>query len=395
MDAVVVRRHRERVGARRGHREQVAATRRGERDVVDEDVARLAVHPRDADDLVDGLAGARRRERGVARVVQLRARVVRHAAVDRDPGPLRQPLHAADPVERHPCPPDEGAPGLEPDLGLRQAGLDEGEAHGGRSARGELRGVRHLVGGMVADPEPAAEVGDLRRPAELVAAARGEGREAHDRLGLRVEVRELRADVDMDAEHVEAPLERLRDDGTGLIGREPELRAVVPRADRLVRVGVDAERDPHERALDAGGRGEAGLVPRVEHDRCADLRRLRQEGLVLVVAVDDEVAATEARGTRERELAGGGDVRADPRPRAAGGAGRRWGAPSSRRRPARRRRPTGARAPARAASPRRGRRGASRATRRAPPRRPRRASARRRRGPPIAGRALAPVDRAC
>ena len=166
---------------------------------------------------------------------------------------------------------------------------------------------------MVADPEPAAEVGDLRRPAELVAAARREGREAHDRLGLCVEVRELRADVDVDAEHVEAPLERLRDDGTGLIGREPELRAVVPRADRLVRVGVDAERDPHERALDAGGRGEAGLVPRVEHDRCADLRRLRQEGLVLVVAVDDEVAAAEARGTRERELAGGGDVRADPR----------------------------------------------------------------------------------
>ena len=52
---------------------------------------------------------------------------------------------------------------------------------------------------------------------------------------------------------------------------------------------------------------------RVEHDRCTDRRRLRQEGLVLVVAVDDEVAAAEARGTRERELAGGGDVRADPR----------------------------------------------------------------------------------
>ena len=33
-----------------------------------------------------------------------------------------------------------------------------------------------------------------------------------------------------------------------LRGRQPELRAVVPGADRLVRVGVDAERDAHEHA---------------------------------------------------------------------------------------------------------------------------------------------------
>ena len=85
------------------------------------------------------------------------------------------------------------------------------------------------------------------------------------------------------------------------------------RADRFVGVRVHAERDPDQHPLDTGGRGEARLVPRVEHDRRADLRRLPQERLVLVVAVDDEVAAREAGGTRERQLAGGGDVRADAR----------------------------------------------------------------------------------
>ena len=114
------------------------------------------------------------------------------------------------------------------------------------------RRLRDVVVGVVPDPEAAAEVRDPRDPAELVAAPCGERREPHDRLGLRVEVRELRADVDVDAEHVETAVERVGDERPRLVGRQPELRAVVPRADRLVRVGVDAERDPDEHALDAG-----------------------------------------------------------------------------------------------------------------------------------------------
>lgn len=53
------------------------------------------------------------------------------------------------------------------------------------------------------DPEPAAEVGNARNPAELVSAAGCERRQPDDRLGLRVEVRELRADVDVDTEDVD------------------------------------------------------------------------------------------------------------------------------------------------------------------------------------------------
>ena len=144
---------------------------------------------------------------------------------------------------------------------------------------------------MVPDPEAAAEVRDPRHPAELVAAPRGERREPHDRLGLRVEVRELRADVDVDAEHVETALERVGDERPRQVGRQPELRAVVPGADRLVGVGVDAERDADEHALDAGLRRERGLVGRVEHDGGALGRRLAQERRVLVVPVDDELVA--------------------------------------------------------------------------------------------------------
>src|SRR5207342_3553730 len=122
----------------------------------------------------DRLVHARCGERRIAGVVELRPRVVRHAAVDRDPDPLRQALDAADAIERDPRPPDEGASGLEPDLWLRQARFDECEPRGRGSARREVDGLRHLVGRVVADPETTPEIGDLSRPPELVAAARDE-----------------------------------------------------------------------------------------------------------------------------------------------------------------------------------------------------------------------------
>ena len=199
----------------------------------------------------------------------------------------------------------------------------------------------HVVVGVVPDPEAAAEVRDARDPAELVAAARGERREPHDRLGLRVEVRELRADVDVNAEHVEPTLERVGDERARLVGRQPELRAVVPGADRLVGVGVDAERDAHEHALDAGAGCQLGLVRARRARRapppappgggtrcpcCSRGRRARHPS-------GRRRARTRARPPRRRP-------RRCP-PRAAGGAGRRSGTPSRRRR--RDRRPRAAR----------------------------------------------------
>jgi hypothetical protein len=46
--------------------------------------------------------------------------------------------------------------------------------------------------------------------------------------------------VDVQPEHVEAAPERILDQCARLLGREAELRAMVPRPDRLVRVGVHA-----------------------------------------------------------------------------------------------------------------------------------------------------------
>ena len=87
-DAVVVRAHGERVRAGRRNGEQVSAPGRGEGDVVDEHVAGLTVHSGDADGLVWRLVGPYRTQRRIPRVVELWARVVRHPAVDGDPGPL-------------------------------------------------------------------------------------------------------------------------------------------------------------------------------------------------------------------------------------------------------------------------------------------------------------------
>ena len=101
---------------------------------------------------------------------------------------------------------------------------------------------------MVPDAEPSAEIGDPRHPTELTLAARRERGEPHDGLRLRVEVGELRADVHVEPEHVEAVLERGLEEHDRLVGRQPELRAMVAGADRLVRVGVDAQRDSDERS---------------------------------------------------------------------------------------------------------------------------------------------------
>ncbi len=147
-DAVVVRAHGERVRARRRHGEQVSAPGRRKGDVVDEHVARLAVHSGDADGLVWRLVGACRAQRRVPRVVELRPRVVRHPAVDGDPGPLTKALDGPDAIERDARAADERATGLEPNGRCRETRGGERFACGacGRSPPRPLRPARHRRG---------------------------------------------------------------------------------------------------------------------------------------------------------------------------------------------------------------------------------------------------------
>ena len=77
--------------------------------------------------------------------------------------------------------------------------------------------------------------------------------------------------------HVEAlGLGRAAERLERVVGREPELRAVVAGADRLVRVGLDPGRDADQRPRDAGRAGPLDLLERVDDDERAGLRgRLR------------------------------------------------------------------------------------------------------------------------
>ena len=210
-----------------------------------------------------------------------------------------------------PAVPTSERPGSSQTSGDAETGLGEREPRRLDRARGQHGCVGRVLVEVVADAEAAAEIRDARGPAELVAARRGERREPDDRLGLRVEVGELRSDVNVQAQHVEAARERVLDQRARLRRREAELRAVVPGADRLVGVGVDAERDAHEHALHPGGGRQHRLVGCVEDDRCAFGGRIAEKRLVLVVAVHDDLVAVESGGPGELELAGRGDVRAD------------------------------------------------------------------------------------
>ena len=198
--------------------------------------------------------------------------------------------------------------------------------------------------------------------------------------------------MEVHADDLDPERARLRDHGERGVGGEPELRLVVRGLDRLVRDRLDAGRQPDERALHTGRGGAPGLVRRVEHDGRARLGRAAELVLRLVVAVEENPLAVDARGLRDGELAERRDVGADALLGEDPAAARRSGTPSSRTRrvhPARRR---GTRAPARGSSPRSRRRAASRARPRAATRTRRRASARRSRHRPNVGIAPAPWD---
>ena len=294
-----------------------------------------------------------------------------------------------------PARPTRHRPGSSQTSGSGSPAADERFAGGGGRDARELGRFRYVVVGVVADPEAAAEVGDACFPAELVTARGGERGEASDGLRLRGEVGKLRADVDVEAEDVEAACERFGDGAACLRRRQAELRAVVPGHDRLVRVGVDTERDADEHPLDACGCRERGLVGRVEHDGSVLVGGLAEQRVVLVVPVHDELGSREPGAARERELARRPPRRRRRPRRGAVAAPRRWERPSFRRRHAPAHRlPLSAPGPGAESSPRSRRRAACRIGPPAPRPTRRRRQAHPRRSGPSPGRARASPDSA-
>src|SRR5262249_11137070 len=163
----------------------------------------------------------------VARAVELRPRVVGHAAVDRDPADAAALLRRADAVERDACTADERAAGLEYEARARPVLV-----HHLGERRDELANCRWMLIVVVPHGEAAADIDYLRLPAVLVAHVLAELDDPLDGKKALVRPRELRPDVHVDADHLEAAA---LDDVRGGVERQPELRAGVRGLDRLVR----------------------------------------------------------------------------------------------------------------------------------------------------------------
>ena len=90
------------------------------------------------------------------------------------------------------------------------------------------------------DREPAAEVEHARRPVEFCAASQRDVDQPLHREQALGALRELRADVDVQACDVEPCRSRVADGSDRVVGDEPELRLGVRGLDRTMRLGLDA-----------------------------------------------------------------------------------------------------------------------------------------------------------
>jgi hypothetical protein len=256
---------------------------------------------RDSVDTSGSLDGAVREQRGVQRAVQLRARVVGDASVDRDPGAPRRALDRADPIERHACLADQRAARLEDDLRPVGEGLLDAIEQGAHEDLDRSDDVE----ARVANAEAAAEIQDI--------GFERERSDAVDRGKRRLRPSELRPDVHVQARNLERGASRGLRRLEHLLERNAELRALVTGPDRLVRLGLDTGCDAEEHAAHARGGRPFHLLERIENDeRGARVGCSAQLVVALVVPVDDQAVSAHTCAARELELAarrdGGADV---------------------------------------------------------------------------------------
>ena len=240
-------------------------------------------------------------QRLIAGVVEHRPEVVGHAAVDGDPGRdvALDRLHRVQ---------GDGRVGYQRPARLQQQPLVGTEVivHRADDRIDVPLGRRRPLTGRVRRSESATEVVD---------AVVAERRDRSDRLSERLELEQLRADVEVQPDELERrALPQAGDRGGCLGDREAELRVRLSGRDLLMRVARDAGRDPDQDLLAAAELARdpleaLELVERVEHDVAhTRLERLPQLACGLGVAVQIRAPRIEAAPQRQRELAPGGDV---------------------------------------------------------------------------------------
>ncbi len=239
---------------------------------------------------------------GEALAVEHRLEVVGHAAVDGDVR-HRTALDGHDRVDGDPGAADQRAPGLDDQLRVRVQ--VRRERRDGR--RGVVGDRRHGVLRRVGDPQPAAEVVDREAP------ERGQRRRG---AAEPVEVEQLGADVHVQADQLEPrrgrdPVEQPR----GVGERDAELGLRAAGVHRRVREPGHARVHAHQDAL-AGGRQArepVDVVGAVDDDQAdPGLQGGDEVGVALRVAVQQHVRGVEPRRQGDRQLAGRGDVAAQP-----------------------------------------------------------------------------------
>ena len=117
--------------------------------------------------------------------------------------------------------------------------------------------------------------------------------------------------MDVDSVHRQPELACALDLTLGRVTGEPELRFLVRRLDRAVGDRFDPWRQPHEHAAHLCDRRRVRLADRIQYDERVRVGRRTQLRFRLVVAVEDDPLAGNARGASERELAEGRDVGTD------------------------------------------------------------------------------------
>ena len=217
---------------------------------------------------------------------------------------VRRPrLTVIDLVERDHRAADDAAAGLDDQLAPRVQVLVQ-RAHRRLGVVGDRR---RRVLGPVGDPEAAAEVVD------------GEAAERGDRLGgaaEAVEVEQLRADVHVQAEQLEAGAPDPLDQRRRLLERDAELGLRAAGVHRRVRLaghrGVDAQQ--HALACGREPLQPVDVVGVVDHDHAdAGLeRRRRCRRSLLALPCSRMCSGSKPGGQRDRQLAGRRDVAAEP-----------------------------------------------------------------------------------